>query len=232
MKELNPTTHFAIKETDEYISQSKSLISGTSTTANEQQNVFLLQYCMAAIENCSASIILMKANSYGAVACLNRPTLEFFLKGVWLRYCAQANQIGSFIEKDRIYSSKQNKKGQFIEHSLKSMAEDIDKTLPPKAFLFPLLELVNNNVKHFHSLVHGGHAMLNRRKRGNTITNSFSEEEKLRQCYYQLVMCAFSTSAITRTCGDHTKTDSLMEEFNRINDVIVDEINILDNSVP
>jgi hypothetical protein len=228
MKNLNPTTYFAIKETGEFIDKSRALISGTSTTAPEQQNIFLLQYCMAAIENCAASITLMNANIYGAVACLSRPTLEFFLRGVWLRYCAQTNQVKSFISKEKLFTSKANKRGVLIEHSLRSLAEDIDATLPDQAFLFPLLDLVTNNVKHFHSSVHGGHSMLNRTKTGNTITSSFSEEEKLRLCYYQLVMCAFATSAITRTCGDHTRTDTLMYEFNRINDIVVDEITRLE----
>ena len=137
----NPTTYFAVKETATYIDKCKALISGTSTTSADQQNILLLQYCMAAIENCAASVTLMNTSNYGAVACLSRPTLEFFLRGVWLRYCARSDQVESFINDEKLFSSRKNKKGGLIEHSLRSLAIDIDNILPEKAFLFPLLDL-------------------------------------------------------------------------------------------
>ncbi len=186
-----------------------------------------MQFSLRVLYNTSASIQLSTANHNGAVACLMRPTFELLCRGLWLNLCATDYQIDYFIRKDKLTAKKQfGETGKAKEMNLGRLAKEVDNRMGQYGFPNKLFDIFEQNKTVFNSLTHGGLVLLNNTFDGQYVTNSFSKEDVLRQCYFQLLMSASSTSSLLNAFKNFDEAEKIIFKFNPIHDTLRETIEL------
>jgi len=150
------------------------------------------------IEHQAAIAVLVKSRIYGSAFTLIRPAFESFIRGVWVRRCAQDKQITHFINETKDYRL---------------------------SVILPLVEKLEDfssgTMSRFHdascgilnSLTHGGFQQIARRSTGSHIEPDYEADE-----IANIVMLAgtFALMALEQIASDADRPDVIAEVVNRI----------------
>jgi hypothetical protein len=114
------------------------------------------------IEHHLAVFTLISAKIYGSAFTLTRPIFETFVRGVWLRHCADEDDLIKY-QKDK------------IEPKFQTLLDAIEET---EAFKSKSLSALKGQAWHaMNSYVHGGIQQISRRLSSGEIYPDFLERE-------------------------------------------------------
>ncbi|GAC14131.1 hypothetical protein GLIP_1497 [Aliiglaciecola lipolytica E3] len=116
--------------------------------------------------------------------------------------------------------------GKAKEMNLGRLAKEVDNRMGQYGFPNKLFDIFEQNKTVFNSLTHGGLVLLNNTFDGQYVTNSFSKEDVLRQCYFQLLMSASSTSSLLNAFKNFDEAEKIIFKFNPIHDTLRETIEL------
>ncbi|MDO6838258.1 hypothetical protein Q4602_02145 [Paraglaciecola chathamensis] len=235
MKHSNPDPEiiFSSFEIQKFIKSCKNAIEGLRANPTDKRKLLLMQFSLRVLYNTSASIQLTTANHNGAVACLMRPTFELLCRGLWLNLCATDYQIDYFLNKDRLTKKKQlGDIGKVRDMNLGELAKEVDNRMGQNGLPIKLFDIFEDNKKVFNSLTHGGLILLNNTFDGKYVTNSFSKNDILLQCYFQLLMAASATTSLLSAFENYDEAEKIIHEFNPIHDTLRETIELQESFTP
>jgi hypothetical protein len=169
---------------------------------SKQKNILLSVACHdLVIEHQLAITILIRSKIYGSAFSLVRSVFEIFVRGVWIKNCANENDIKNFIE------DKFNKK-------FHKLLDDVEKISGfEKKVLTKIKEQAWNAM---NSCTHGGIQQAARRTSGGYLGSDFKEQEIFEVLKFSNT---FALLSFIQIVGEIDRLDLILLGHNKLEEI-------------